>query len=93
MTRKLSFGGDEVPKNENPMPDIVPLSEEQKLKVQHAVHTLKIYQGKERFWKKVFGKRSGKSFYYNCLTNEKQFEEPVDYIDVMEEPVQTTYLI
>jgi hypothetical protein len=38
----------------------VQLSEEHKLKVQHAVHTLKIYQGKERFWKKVFGKQTGK---------------------------------
>ena len=56
--------------------DDIPLSQEQKLEVQHAIHILKIYQGKERFWKKVLGKKTGDLFYYNCLTSEKQFEEP-----------------
>ena len=39
--------------------DIVQLSEEQTLQIQQAVHILKINQGKGKYWKKVFGKRTG----------------------------------
>ena len=66
--------------------DATTLSQEQSLEVHHAVHILKIHQKKDRFWKKVFGKKTDNLFYYNCLTEEKQFMEPIGYIDVMDEP-------
>ena len=87
--RKSSLGDPEDPESEKEISlDDIALSQEQKLEVQHAFHILKIYQGKEQFWKKVFGETTGDLFYYNCLTSEKQFEEPSGYVDVMEEPVK-----
>ena len=55
------IAGDEVPESEEEISlDVIPLSYEQNLEVHQAIHILKIYQGKERFWKKVFGKQTGK---------------------------------
>ena len=83
FNKKKNFGGDEVPESEEEL-----LSEKKNLEVQHAVHILKIYRGKEHFWKKVFGKKNGDVFYYNCLTEEKQFQEPLEYVEIMEEPIR-----
>ena len=87
LNKKQNFG-DEVPKNETEISTTIKvLSKEQNLEVHHAVYVLKIYEGKEHFWKKVKGEKTGDFFYYNCLTKEYQLEQPVGYVDVMEEPV------
>ena len=86
LDRKVSIGGSEI--SEKGEEDVF-LSEKRNLELQHAIHILKIYQGKEHFWKKVLGKKTGHVFYYNCLTEEKQFEEPIGYINIMDEPVRS----
>ena len=65
------------------------LNEENLIEIKTALHILKVYQGKDKYWKKVLGEETNVPFFYNSLTDEMQFELPSGYVDTMKEPQQS----
>ena len=62
------------------------LPEEIKNDIEKCINFLKMLQKSQRSWREVYGIKSGKKFYHNCVTGEKQWNTPNGFSTLMEEP-------